>query len=202
MKIQILRTVCVAGLIAASSTTLADPEVDSFYLGLLLGFGKANYGVSDFQGLHPSMQMATVNGGGSFAAAFLAGYQFLENWAVEAGFVQFPSTNFTNIMTSSGALFPGYAKENAIFLDLKGIWPLDNGINIFAKGGFGEAHSYTTKGMSIYGQETKFVFLLGAGASYVFTPNWTVDLSFTNFFRTGRIPNASIAAIGIYYYFI
>lgn len=134
-----------------SFSVVAEANVSGCYAEGHLGYGEVNETVKGFSTDNDGL-MGGVN----------LGYRVNRNFAVEAGYALFPDVK-TDYFTAS--------KENYYFdLAAKGIMPIGNGFDLFAKLGCAMAH--TKWGDMVGGErESKIVAFGGVGASYAIKPS-------------------------------
>ncbi len=207
-----------------------------FYLGGQLGWGKVHQQGITHQDMNELMTQGLSNHytESSFdhdskdtglAGRLFAGYQFNENWATELGWTKFK--NMTTKANTSGkdlvrdgnafaAHASGTVKTDAIDLVAKGIYPIQDNINVYGK--LGAAYlmsradasaslSEPLSDISIAGKgsshEHKFYPTFGVGVSYDFTPNVAADLSWNRIQKVGSsstMASTDLVGVGLTYF--
>jgi opacity protein-like surface antigen len=148
----------------------------------------------------PNMPGVSVDTKGA-AFGLRAGYQFDQNWAVEAGYTRLAKAKFT---------YPGVgsASMNLNVFDVvgKGTYGFDNGFGIYAKAGV--AHVRTSASGNIDGDNYNLGSnsatrpVAGVGVKYDFNQNVSVDVGVTRIFKGGKMDfNADTVMAGVTYNF-
>lgn len=229
----LLGTLGLAASLGISGNTLAyvgEPAAyefpAGFYLGLQGGYAQTWWqdldGLSDFNVVPFDFHGSR----GDFAGRVLAGYDFNELLAIELGFAYFLGNN--NSADSKSVIGPPpvppipagtelyHHDMKAYAIDLVGklSLPLDNGFRLYTK--FGAQYfvatmppTFTDVAPFVYGDVDRksASILFGVGASYQFTPSWSVDLSWS-FYRGDQeignkyLPDTDFYALGLYYKFV
>lgn len=161
----------IAAAIISLSTlgisAVASAAAPGFYVGLQGGYGDTHYANAD-------------SNSGGIAGRASAGYQFDQNFAVEAGYTQFSNTSF-----------PGGGKIQQYAADLvgKGILPITRSFSAFGK--VGAAYVNAKASGSGAPGVTKDIFLptFGAGVSYDVTPNIPVSIGWDRIQKVGNSTN-------------
>ena len=196
------------GMVAANATT------NGIYV-----VGQAGYAATHMKdkiALYPVAGLKPMPNGG-IAGRLGIGYQFNPNLAVELGYLQLPTLKTTTpggTIPSGAWLIPGTEtlKQNAIDVAAKGILPITDKFNAYAKLGVAYLTStVTSKFNGIKGNQNeyfniakhKFAPEVGLGVSYNVTNNVFVDTSWTHIQPMGksRPGNVDFAAVGIGYSF-
>lgn len=204
--------------------TAANAAIDGAYLGGQLGWGNVNQG--DFA--KPNTPAAgTINStssssnSGGLAGRIFAGYQFMQNFAAELGYMKFHnatakySSTSTAGSTISNLNESGTVRTHAIDLVGKGILPLNNGFNVYGKLGLaylaanGSATgTLTTGGVSsparVSENAHKVYPEFGVGTSYDITKNISADLSYNRIQKVGhstQLQSTNFVGAGLAYNF-
>lgn len=200
---KILLSTLFAGLTTFGICLTANAGVPGPYIGGTIGWGDTGY--DNLIGDHGVRVDDTgLAGGGNL------GYQFNCNFAAEAGYTQFSTTDI------SQDIYPGYTlnshiNEYAIDLVGKGIIPLQNGFSLFGKlgGAYVNANDSSHKliiGNYVYSNANSAhdIYPTGSvGISYDITPNLPVDLTYTRIQRVdgGSIASTNYVGVGLTYNF-
>lgn len=122
------------------------------------------------------------------------GYKFTDKFAFEAGFTWFPNVTI-------GDFF--YRNNYMLDAAVKGIYPFDNGFDVFAKIGIGIMHSKTgISGNDIFDEDnTETVGFFAFGTGYAFTPNVSGTLQLISTPFGNDVPSMLALAVGITYIF-
>ena len=174
-----------------------------FYLGVQLGASESHYGLSAFHNTNTNNQVlnGTVTSSG-FGQRGLVGYRFTKNWAAEAGYSHYATTTGDALTYSNGMTgISGNLKEDSYDAYVKGILPLADQVDVYAKVGaaYVSAKTKTSAGFSKTRSGTKPAF--AGGATCNINKNFAVDASYNRIQSTGKIKSADIFAVGFYYYF-
>jgi opacity protein-like surface antigen len=207
--------------------------VPGFYLGGQLGYGnvhQANISNSDLNSITASalnsnnFSVSSFSNSGhdsGLAGRLFAGYQINSNWAGELGWTKFSNMNTKasstaldkntgNTVSSSAS---GSIKTDAIDLVAKGIYPVQNNVNVYGKLGVAylmsranASASVTEAGSTVSGSgsnnEHKFYPTFGVGASYEFTQNVAADLSYNRIQKVGgskSMASTDLVSLGLIY---
>ena len=135
-------------VIAASLSVLASSAfaAEPFYVGADL----------------TSSKLDDVSGHKSGYGVF-AGYQFTENFAVEAGFSRLADTDVFYGSTKVGV------KVDQTALSVIGTLPLSNGFNVFGRLGYNRLEADASVG-GVSGNDSTSKVLYGVGVGYAITP--------------------------------
>lgn len=152
----------------------------------------------------------------NFAGRVAVGYQFNQNFALEAGYFRTSQKNTTLVYFNeySGKIETGGKisyNQNAIDLAAKGILPINSNLNLYGK--LGVAY-LTTHGDFTSSSEDfdynlenvakrKWAPEVAIGISYDFTPNVSLDTSWTHIHALGdnRPGNVNFVSLGLGYNF-
>lgn len=154
------------------------------------------------------------------------GYQFTPNWAVELGYLQLSkensTINITNAITAEVYPYPVITKTSTQAVTLKqhafdvvgkGIIPINDKFNVYAKAGMayvvssvsGDSAKINGKAVSVIAPIAKHNWApeAGLGFTYNVTSNVFIDTSFTHIQPIGKNKPANIdfATVGIGYSF-
>ncbi len=174
-----------------------------FYIGVQLGASETHYGLSAFENTDTNNQVlnGTVTSSG-FGQRGLVGYRFTKNWAAEAGYSHYSTTTGDALTYSNGTTgVSGNLKEDSYDAYVKGILPLANEVDLYAKVGVAHvlAKTKTSAGFSKTRSGTKPAF--AGGATYNVNNNFAVDASYNRIQSSGKIKSADLFTVGFYYYF-
>lgn len=201
--------VSTLGMMAANATT------NGFYV-----VGQAGYASTHMKNkiaaLSPVVPGIKPMPNGGIAGRLGVGYQFNPNLAVELGYLQLPKlkmsipgTTVDDVLYAPGTLT---LKQNAIDLTAKGILPVTDKFNAYAKLGVAYLSSTLTsrsEGVTNNQNENfgiakhKFAPEVGLGVTYNITNNMFIDTSWTHIQPMGKNKpgNIDFAAVGIGYSF-
>ncbi len=200
----------VAAILAYTGMTAAyayDEKVTGGTTGNYVGFqmGETNVSSADMELPNYDNQIVLVrpsNKGYGFRVYW--GYQFTNYVAFEGGYGYYSPSTY-NIPNGNQPEF----KMGVVDLMGKGIAPLFWGFSVFVKGGAALVY-YKQAGLlaplppNVNGTPGSDSITIrpevGLGASYAFTPNWSVDLTATRITKGGVVPNSDMYTIGISYH--
>ncbi len=141
---------------------------------------------------------------GGLIGRLSAGYQFSPYWAIETGYLQLAKQKSSPLVNTLAANDPTL-KQHAFDVAGKGILPISDKFNIYAKAGM----AYLIN--NLYGDKTIIAPIAkhswapeaGVGMSYNITHNVFVDTSYTHIQPIGknRPSNIDFATVGIGYSF-
>lgn len=186
MKRNKFAPACV-GLVSSFLVLAISPIASAWYVEGNVGYGKVN---SDLD------YWSTDNTG--TAESLNIGYEFNQNFALEAGFANFSDTS---------ADYLGDLNTENYYFDVaaKGILPLAKGFQLFGKLGIAEAH--TKWANYIYGDTqgngyTRTVGLVGGGVSYNVTDHFAITAQYVTTSKSGdEVPEMEMTSIGLAYKF-
>jgi opacity protein-like surface antigen len=231
---KIMLGVVVLGISSAVAVN-SYAALPGFYLGGQLGWGKvhqANISRGDMNSILSSglgTNNYTVNSFSSsgsddgIAGRLYGGYQFNTNWAAELGWSKFKNmtTNAYSKATDNRTGSPviasasGTVKTDAFDLVAKGIYPIQNNINVYGKFGLaylteranGSASVYERDVLSASGSghqnEHKVYPTFGAGVSYDIAPNVAADVSWNRIQKVGgskTLGSTDLVGVGLTYF--
>ena len=155
---------------------------------------------------------------GDFGWNVGAGYRFNQHLALEANYNQLQNINYTDAQGATQDIY-----KDVYFLDvtLKGIYQLNDKVDLFAKAGVAYVSDQTANnegpdGVSIdnFTAQTNIVPMLGTGVSYAITPRVALDLGVNYIFASGdtfwtdstghswsNTPDCLEGSAGLTYYF-
>ena len=159
---------------------LAQPK--GVYVEGNIGYGKVKIKVPN---------LSTKNTG--IAGNLNAGYKFNENFAVEGG-----AGLFSKVKAAGAKAYTG----NYYFdIAARGIIPLNNGVNLFAKAGLAVVHTDIKNWLANNGNYTKPTVLLGGGISYYINSHVGVSISGLYLNKVKRVPVMYAGTLGLIYIF-
>lgn len=144
------------------------------------------------------------------------GYQFNQNFAVEAGYLQLSGSKINSNLKQDGIAANIKLQQNAIDIAGKGILPLANNINVYGKLGVAYITTNLTANATVPGASIavdlndyakiakhKWAPEAAIGVSYDITPNVSLDASWTHIQPLGnnKPGNIDFAAVGVGYNF-
>lgn len=190
----------------------ANHDTSAFYLGAQLGYARLNYSKSWFSkyplkntGTSTTYSTTSSVDDTGFAGRVFLGYQFNQYGAVELGGVYLPEATFNKV---GGTTTHADLKQYSIDLLAKGTLPLGTAFGLYAKGGLAWIHrddlEATISGTKYESNITKskVVPVLGAGAEYNFTDQFTTDISYLRYFPSGNLRATDLYSVGFTYKFI
>lgn len=202
----------------------ANAAASGVYITGQLGYANTHMkDKTDFGDLKETLNLTSANLSNNGAAGRLAiGYQLNQNFAVEMGYMRFGKGKSKGFVTSGDPLDPSMLtmsasmKQNAIDLVGKGILPLSDKFNVYGKLGVaylttnlkgdvtkgdGEKTTIGNDGFDV--AKHKWAPEAAIGVSYDFTPNISMDTSWTHIQPLGnkRPGNVDFVAVGIGYNF-
>ena len=174
MKKYTIGLIAATALVATSamaapvkSKVVAPTERTGFYVDGGLGYG--------YNGVNKDFQTQVKDAGGSlsrggFAGLVGTGYQFNKNFAVEADYLRMPGAKVKNAGVADETL-----THNAIAMAVKGMYPVMDNVNAFAKAGvayqFGSNKTVGSAKQNYHSGSP----LLAVGAEYFVTNNVSVN---------------------------
>ncbi len=207
MKSNINRT--IVALIGVSAITLGSaatlPKTNFYPLGLYggmqLGSSETHYGLSGFNNTNNNTEVnnGTVTSSG-FGERILLGYRFMQYFAAEAGYTNYGTATGGNLTYTNGTNADGKIKEQSFDLYAKGILPIAQEVDLYAKAGMGVISSKTTTTAGFSKSRSVTRPGLAGGASYNITKNFAADVSYNRIVGSGKVKSADLFALGFYYY--
>jgi OOP family OmpA-OmpF porin len=187
----------LAGLFIATSASAAN---NGIYLGGAAGWGDTYQSnvASELNGTH-------TNSSG-FSGRVFEGYQFTENFGLEAGYTKFHDVNLNNDTIDLDTKLKSYSVD----VVGKGMVPLTNGFGLFGKLGvayLNEAFdgSVTRDGdmFNAGASISKVLPTFGAGVSYDINKNVVADVSWMRIQAVGNtaLNSTDTAMLGLSYHF-
>lgn len=222
-------TVLSVSVLAAMTANAAAPGV---YVTGQVGYVNSHLGsktiLSDilptaiFNEIHPDDENKNLSNNG-LSGRIALGYQFNQNFAVEAGYLQMGESKVNlgalHDIVHAGTVSSGSVKlqQNAIDLVGKGIIPVSNNVNVYGKLGIAYVTTNVQVGLDTPGEPSINVDLnnnanvakhkwapeAAIGVSYDITPNVSVDTSWTHIQPLGnnKPGNIDFVAVGLGYNF-
>lgn len=194
--------VSVLSAMAANATT------PSLYVTGQIGYANNNMKLKSNDKL-PNNNLSNS----SLAGRVAIGYQFNQNFALEAGYIRTNQKQITLVTDSQKGLVVGDVAldQNAIDLLAKGILPVSSNLNVYGKLGV----AYVTTDFSLSSDDERFAPTIkniakrklapeaAVGVSYDITPNVSLDTSWTHIQPLGknRPGNIDFIAVGLGYNF-
>jgi opacity protein-like surface antigen len=230
-KNKLLVGAVLLGLSSAALASGAMPAAPEFNPGLYIGaqagwaladegngFKDAANAIYDFgkkNGLNSSVD--TEQGG--FGGRLFLGYMFMRNFGLEAGYTFLPDNKYD--VQVNGLDQNAKFKSYVIDLMAKGVLPLDENWDLFAKLGVAYVHGEwdaNSLGENFSNSNGQIRPAYGLGIAYNFNSNFGIDLSYTGTYGTHRvdynellnaanvsdinpIPTTHLVAIGVTYKF-
>jgi len=202
-------------MISEASELSAVPN-DVFEPGFYLGV-QGGYAVNGWKAIDGTI--VKVSNSENLGGRGFIGYDFTQNWALEAGYTHFGTkAKVTDILFPTSSVVVAKIITQAADITGKGKLPITDNFGVYAKLGIGylmstglqkkEETSWFSKN-----NQNNLAAVIGAGASYYFLPNFWIDLSWTGFIVNKKLgnegtyyfgkyqPNANLYALGIYYKF-
>lgn len=192
-----------AALIAAFNVYAVAP---GFYMGLMLGPASNTGSTTQAQKVGGGTTIVTPSTK-QFGTRVLLGYKLNQYAGYEFGLdyftkIKYDSKDVPTCNTPSATL-------KAFDFLAKGTVPMGS-FDVFGKAGAGFMYDTTsgslnpdsTKSCGKSQRQTRVRPVLGIGASYDFTQNWVMDLSWTRYLVGGTIKNMDHYAVGVSYHFV
>lgn len=196
-------------LFSGSQAALA-ADNSGFYLGAEGGLANTKY--SDTVGISipwiPSAtQKITANDSKAFMRA-LAGYQFNNYIAVEAGAAMIPSVKFSLTSNIFGTKCDN-SNEYIYDLNLKGIVPINEQFSVYGKAGVASLNLKSMKpdinlfqGVSTTIESNHaLTATFGAGLNYAFTQHFSANLFYTGYVAKSSFGAINVGGVGLSYKF-
>ena len=206
LKKKLLMSTLLAVLSTASLAA-----APGFYVGGQLGWSSSDAEYHNETSLPLQAGSSDKSGLGGRLSA---GYQFDKNWAAELGYTRYADVKAKNITLGNDSLRDASLQHDAIDLVGKGILPLDNGFNVFAKLGLSYVKVNTENnffaphksgGKVIIEQHgdsgSRWRPTYGLGVGYDFNENVTADISWVRVQKGNGIANLDLMSAGISYHF-
>jgi OOP family OmpA-OmpF porin len=190
--------------VSALSVMAANAAASGPYVTGQLGYADTHMvsktNLNNIKGLTADTSNLSNNG---LAGRLAVGYQFNQNFAVEAGYLQLRSKKANG--TINDQAFNMKLSQHAIDLVGKGILPLGNNLNAYGKLGVAYLTTNIKGNLSKFPTITHYEWAPEAavGVSYDVTPNVSVDTSWTHIQPVGnnRPGNIDFVAVGVGYNF-
>ncbi len=213
-KAIILASILTAATATSAFASVAAPHLlgnqlnHGTYVGVNLGRANLNYKKSFLTDDPQITSVGSVDDAG-FAGRLFMGYQFNQYIALETGFVMLQKVQFNNItVAGSSTTVDESFKQSILDVMLKGILPLPDGYDLFAKAGYAnvmrddiEVTGSNGTSASSDTTDTQSVPVVGGGAEYHLTRNVIADVSYLHYFGTGDLPAADFGSAGLSYLF-
>lgn len=194
--------------ISAIGAMVANAAAPGIYVSGQIGYGNNNMKLYSHD-LLPNNDISKS----SLAGRVAMGYQFNQNFALEAGYLQAAQKKITLVSGSLKNPIIGDVTldQNAIDFVAKGIYPVSSNLNLYAK--LGVAYLTTDFGTDSGDQrfnpmiqdiaKRKWAPEAAVGISYDITPNVSLDTSWTHIQPLGnnRPGNVDFIALGLGYNF-
>ena len=206
-----LKKILLVGAIALGVSSVAfasgdtfKPAAKTFTPGIYVGI-QGGYSLADWNSVDGNRSVLKVKNYNDFAGRVYAGFDAFKYLAFEAGYTQFFNrpeiSNIANVPVTSTqpSAYGTYAVDIAAKLKA----PITDDFGLYAKIG----GDYLSVDEGLDGKEqSAFNVLFGLGATYYFTPNFTVDFSWTRYNGEEKtdntyIPTYDLFAAGIAYKF-
>lgn len=203
-------TTTVLGISALGANMIANAAAPGFYITGQAGYANNNMEIKTNDDI-PNNDISQAGLAGRAAI----GYQFNQNFALEAGYLHIAEkkatlANFTWYKDKATIGHLSY-NQNAIDLLAKGILPINSNLNLYGKLGV----AYLTTSAKFNSSDKKFDPMLdtiakrkwapeaAVGVSYDITPNVSLDTSWTHIQPLGnnRPGNIDFIALGLGYNF-
>ncbi|MBU0456366.1 MAG: outer membrane beta-barrel protein [Pseudomonadota bacterium] len=193
--------------LTCSSAAFADfmqSNFYGFYVGVQPGYADLNYTKSWLTDQTGFTSVSSVDKNG-FAGRVIFGFDFNRYFAAEASYIYLPDVKFNHINnTKTNKSFRQQGADLAAKLTL----PFGKWAGMYGRGGMAWFHRSDIKG-SFYGvtantklDNEKFTPLLGGGFRVNFNENFSMDLAYTRYFKSGDLPATNFYGIGFMYKFI
>lgn len=198
LLISILSVVAFTAATASIAATSAQDvnKTKGFYVAGALGYGQG-----ESIGKIPTTTGFTVKSdknGFSFLAAL--GYRFNNYVAVEGGYIFLPGYKLTVTRTSDNQKADANLYPGLVYVAVKGIMPIGKAFDMFVKAGGGYGFiSNSTNNVSVSSHD--FIPLVGAGATYHFTPKLAVDAQVIYVIDRDGFPSSTTGLVGLVYNF-
>lgn len=206
-----IAAVALSGLASLLMTSQASAEA---YVGGQLGWGD----IHQAQAMKTDWDTSKVSDTG-LAGRLFAGYNFTENFALEAGYTKFSdatSDSSSPYVTYYGATTlndHGRIKTYAVDVVGKATLPLDKGFSLYGKLGAAYLNEKASESVTIDGRMvdgfpasatySKVLPTFGLGAGYEINKNVSADISWMHIQKTGntQLANTDFIGVGLSYHF-
>lgn len=167
-----------------------------FYLGGQIGYGNLHYQMQD---LFPVGTLGTLSNQKDVAGRGFFGLDYNQYFGTEIGFTYFTPLSVTGVAGTTTDLD---VKQYAVDFMLKGVFPLEYNLSIYAKGGgayvwSNRDYSGPAIGVAKPADVRKLVPTGAIGIRYSPFKYVSFDLSWQRFFGNGELENADLYALGI-----
>lgn len=183
--------------VAAVSASTAFAATNGFYAGIQMGYTNTHYSANDF--IDVFLSDDTPSG---FGMRGLLGYQFTRNLALEGGYLRYGNATFDNMILTPGATpVNAHVAQSAWDIGVKGILPLIQCANVYAKVGMAYVQARPRDALSGIDDINKWRPTYGIGGGYDVTQYVSVDVSWNRVAKGSGIQNADFIALGADYHF-
>jgi opacity protein-like surface antigen len=177
--IATLTIFAVSAVLADNNQTVTNSKVipNGFYLEGDVGYASIDHDVEYLYLFTFFTAKTQILNNDGFSWNGNVGYKINQYLAVEAGFGDYPNDKYKIYFVSQDARIADVRYTNNYAFDLvaKGILPLNNGLNLFIKGGLASTHSTETDDILFAKDATSICNHLGVdiggGMGYAITPH-------------------------------
>ena len=195
-----------------SVTANVHAEMPGFYAGAQLGYANSHINTTNLVTVNNGTSPVALPDLNNLALAYRLsfGYQFDQYWAMEFGYRHFGHTDIS--VATNNYLATASSKSSAFDLTAKGILPVTDKLNLYAKLGLAYlrpnaqggliANSPYSGTMNSYAKTLEPTF--GLGISYALKPNVPVEFSWNRIQKAGgsnHAPSSDFYSLGVSYYF-
>lgn len=185
----------VATVAAAAPAAQQGSKLSGLYVTGLAGYGKMDYKKD------ATLDKSFDNAGFMWSAQ--VGYQITPNFAVEGGYMELPVVKAESLANPdvSARLY-----TNVIDLMVKGIYPINNQFDVFAKAGFGRTSQSSSTAVagastSVSSTEHKIVPIMAIGGDYNLNEHFALTAEAITTLKSGDVKSSYGAMAGVTYKF-
>jgi OOP family OmpA-OmpF porin len=200
-----IKFLAAAVIMSGAMTSVYADDDSAIYVGLMAGRTNTHNIPRNVQvsATPPTTVYANPSNNGMGGRIFM-GYSFNRYAALEAGYAHYASSNYNVPLASCGE--PAI-RENAVDFVGKGTVPFSQ-FGVFGKAGVAIirttlsgslASSTVLSSCNSNGTTNTVRPEIGIGASYMISPNWVTDISWTRILKGSQVQNADLVALGLTY---
>jgi len=212
MLVKIRQLGVAAVFFTLASTAYATQ--DGFYLGVGAGPTDVHAKTQDFVNNAPPPATITVAPSNTgIGERLFMGVQFSTYAAIEGGFAHYGTATYNIPASAMVSCNNPSIRQNSFDIEGKGILPFStSGFDVFAKAGMAVVYAGSSGSLEASGgtnpcstgtsSKAAAKPLFGIGVSYDITPQWVVDLSYTQYNGGGNVNTANFLALEVSYHWV
>ena len=207
MKKAILSTLAVGVLLAVFSAPAIAAD-SGWYVAGDVGRSQFSGGFFDNNYQLPSSWVRSTSDR-STGYRLTGGYQFTQNWGVEAGYVDLGHGTVTDRNPHPDPFLPDVATRTTYRIGAKGFfaagtatWPIGEQWSVFARVGVVDGRldfqPHTNGNINLMGgSDTSWKATYGVGAKWKFQPEWSLRLGWDSYHQIGSQYDLSMISLGV-----